>query len=85
MEWSKQHEKHRFRTQGRRHQELKWDTRVNEAEIGVSVTRGVVTLTGTVGSWGRKMAAQDAAHRVNGVLDVANDIRVKPAGSYART
>jgi osmotically-inducible protein OsmY len=65
--------------------ELEWDTRVNEPEIGVSVTDGVVTLNGSVGSWGKKLAAQEAAHRVTGVLDVANDIKVKPVDSYART
>lgn len=65
--------------------ELEWDTRVNETEIGVSVTSAVVTLTGTVSSWGKKVAAAEAAHRVNGVLDVANDITVKPVGSDART
>ena len=56
--------------------ELKWDTRVEETEVGVGVNRGVVTLTGTVSSWAKKMAAQEAAHRVAGVLDVANDIQV---------
>jgi osmotically-inducible protein OsmY len=66
-------------------QELKWDTRVNETEIGVGVVARVVTLTGTVSSWGKKLAAGEAAHRVDGVLDVANDIGVKPVGSYART
>src|SRR5688572_30137255 len=65
--------------------ELKWDTRVDETEIGVSVSAGVVTLTGTVSSWGKKLVAGEAAHRVVGVLDVANDITVKLAGSYART
>ena len=65
--------------------ELKWESRVNETEIGVSVTGGVVTLTGTVTSWGKKVAAEEAAHHVDGVLDVANDIDVKPVGSYART
>jgi osmotically-inducible protein OsmY len=56
--------------------ELRWDTRVNEAEIGVTVNKGVVTLTGVVTSYARKLAAQEAAHRVSGVLDVANDIQV---------
>jgi osmotically-inducible protein OsmY len=65
--------------------ELKWDSRVNETEIGVSVAGGVVTLTGTVTSWGKKSAAEEAAHRVNGVLDVANDIVVKPVGSHVKT
>jgi osmotically-inducible protein OsmY len=65
--------------------ELKWDTRVDEAAIGVAVTGGVVTLTGAVNSWGKKISAQEAAHRVAGVLDVANDIAVKPTGSHVRT
>ena len=31
------------------------------------------------------MAAQDAAHRVAGVLDVANDLEVRWPGAFART
>src|SRR6266849_5061140 len=65
--------------------ELAWDPRVEETEVGVSVHDGVVTLTGTVTSWAKRMAAQEAAHRVAGVLDVANDIQVKPPGSLGRT
>lgn len=65
--------------------ELKWDTRVDETEVGVEVDQGVVTLTGTVQAWGKRVAAEQAAHRVLGVLDVANDIRVKPAGTPGRT
>ena len=57
--------------------ELKWDTRVEETEIGVTVNKAVVTLTGIVGSYGKRMAAQEAAHRVAGVLDVANDLQVR--------
>jgi osmotically-inducible protein OsmY len=66
-------------------QELKWDTRVEETDVGVEVDRGVVTLTGTVSSWARRLAAQEAAHLVAGVLDVANDIQVKLPGSPGRT
>ncbi|MFN7945777.1 MAG: BON domain-containing protein [Blastocatellia bacterium] len=65
--------------------ELRWDTRVDATEIGVTVSRGVVTLTGTVSSYAHRMAAQEAAHRVHGVLDVASDIQVKPAGDLSRT
>jgi osmotically-inducible protein OsmY len=66
-------------------QELKWDTRVEETEVGVEVDKGVVTLTGTVSSYVKRLAAQEAAHRVSGVLDVANDIQVKLPGNLART
>ena len=66
-------------------EELKWDSRVDETEVGVQVDGGVVTLTGTVTSWAKRLAAQEAARRVMGVLDVANDIKVKVPGGLART
>src|SRR6476646_2395134 len=66
-------------------EELKWDSRVDETEVGVEVDSGVVTLTGTVTSWAKRMAAQEAARRVIGVLDVANDITVKVPGGRGRT
>lgn len=65
--------------------ELKWDTRVDETEVGVEVADGVVILTGTVDSLGKRLAAQEAAHRVVGVLDVANDIEVRIPGTPGRT
>ena len=66
-------------------EELKWDSRVDETEVGVQVAGGVVTLTGTVPSWAKRVAAQEAARRVIGVVDVANDIQVKVPGGLART
>jgi osmotically-inducible protein OsmY len=57
--------------------QLDWDSRLRWSDIGVSVKKGVVTLTGTVDSYAKKLAAQKAAHSVRGVLDVANDIEVK--------
>jgi osmotically-inducible protein OsmY len=65
--------------------ELKWDTRVEETDVGVEVDAGTVTLTGTVTSWAKKVAAQQAAHRVAEVLDVANDIQVRLPGTSGRT
>jgi osmotically-inducible protein OsmY len=60
--------------------ELKWDTRVEETEVGVQVDDGVVTLSGNVSSWAKRVAAQEAAHRVSGVLDVVNDLTIKVPG-----
>lgn len=59
---------------------LGWDARVTATDIGVTVKKGVVTLTGTVGSYAEKLAAKEAAHKVRGVLDVANEIEVQIAG-----
>jgi osmotically-inducible protein OsmY len=66
-------------------QELKWDTRVEETDVGVEVDNGVVTLTGTVSTYGKRLAAAEAAHRVRGVLDVANDVQVQIPSIRART
>jgi osmotically-inducible protein OsmY len=66
-------------------EELTWDPRVDETEVGVEVDDGVVTLTGTVTSWAKRLAAQEAARRVAGVRDVANGIAVKTPGGLFRT
>lgn len=58
--------------------ELAWSSRVSATEVGVEVRRGIVTLTGNVDSLAKRLAAQEAAHRVAGVLDVANELRVVP-------
>lgn len=60
--------------------ELEWDSRVDHTDIGVTVRNGIVTLTGSVDAYAKRVAAQQAAHRVQGVLDVANDIAVKLSG-----
>ncbi|MUG91269.1 BON domain-containing protein [Scytonema sp. UIC 10036] len=65
--------------------ELKWDSRVHSTEIGVAVKDGVVTLTGWVDSFYKRGAAEEAAHRVRGVLAVANDIEVRLPVSTERT
>jgi osmotically-inducible protein OsmY len=59
--------------------ELAWDEHVAPTDIGVAVHAGVVTLHGMVPSWAARMAAEHAARRVRGVLDVANNVHVKPA------
>jgi osmotically-inducible protein OsmY len=65
--------------------ELKWDARLQPNEIGVIVKDGVVTLTAWVDSYGKKWAAEEAAHRVRGVKAVANDIEVRLPVSDERT
>ena len=65
--------------------ELNWDTRVEETDVGVEVDDGIVTLTGIVSSYAKRVAAQEAAHRVSGVRDVANDIEVRVLGAGMRT
>jgi osmotically-inducible protein OsmY len=66
-------------------EELKWDARVQPNEIGVAVKDGVVTLTGWVDSYTKKWVAERAAHRVRGVVAVANDLEVHLPSSAERT
>ncbi|HVE55974.1 MAG TPA: BON domain-containing protein [Pyrinomonadaceae bacterium] len=57
--------------------ELAWDTRTWNLGIETKVSNGVVSLSGIVPSYRQLLAAQEAAHRVEGVLDVVNDLTVK--------
>jgi len=65
--------------------ELAWQPNINETQIGVVVENGVVTLTGTVDSYTKKMAAEKAAKNVKGVRAVAEDIEVKYGTEYKKT
>jgi osmotically-inducible protein OsmY len=56
---------------------IKWEPLLNAAEIGVTVKDGVVTLTGTVDGYSKKMEAENAAKRVEGVKAVVENIEVK--------
>jgi osmotically-inducible protein OsmY len=64
--------------------ELVWDTSLDAAAIGVAVTNGAVTLTGHVGSYAQKRAAEKAAKRVEGVLAVANELEVRLPSALRR-
>jgi osmotically-inducible protein OsmY len=58
--------------------QLDWDPEVDAGEIGVSVKDGIVNLTGHIGGYSGKLAAERAATRIRGVRAVVNDIEVRP-------
>ena len=63
-------------------EELRWDPQISDADvIGVGVKDGAVILSGQAPSYAEKMAAAQAAERVNGVKAVANDLNVKLPGA----
>jgi osmotically-inducible protein OsmY len=66
-------------------QELRWDPKVNAAQIGVSVDKGVVSLLGAVDTFPEKWAAEDATKRVSGVRTVAQNLTVKLRSDHVRT
>jgi osmotically-inducible protein OsmY len=59
--------------------ELSWDPQLIDvhAHLGVAAKNGVITLSGLVDSYNKKLAAEKAAQRVKGVRVVASDIKVK--------
>ena len=57
--------------------EFQWEPSVEAAHIGVTAKDGVVTLTGHVESFTRKLAAESAARRVKGVKALAEEIEVR--------
>lgn len=57
--------------------QLDWDPEIDASEIGVSAKDGVVTLSGSIDTYGGKLAAERAAKRVRGVRGVANDLGVR--------
>jgi osmotically-inducible protein OsmY len=65
--------------------ELDFDPRIEPNEVGVRVQHGVVTLLGTVDTFAKRIAAQEAAHRVRGVRAVVNELEVRPAEGGERT
>lgn len=58
---------------------LDFDPSVNAADIGVAVKEGVVTLSGHVGSFAEKMAAEQCVKRVRGVKAIAEELTVRYA------
>lgn len=56
---------------------IKWEPLLHAAEIGVSVKDGVVTLSGIVDSYAKKLEAEEAAKKVLGVRAVAQNIKVE--------
>lgn len=57
--------------------ELDFEPSVNAAHIGVAVNKGVVTLSGHVGSYAEKLAAEKAVKRVKGVRAIAQEMDVR--------
>lgn len=65
--------------------ELAWQPNIDETQIGVIVENGVVTLSGVVDTYTKKMAAEKAVKSVEGVKAVALDIEVKYGSAYRKT
>ena len=65
--------------------ELLWEPILINSEIGVTAKDGVIMLTGTVGSYAKKLAAEKSAKTVMDVKAVAQELSVRLAGVGKRT
>ncbi|MBL0741035.1 BON domain-containing protein [Chryseolinea lacunae] len=67
--------------------EFQWDSNLRSvaSQIGVAAKDGVITLSGLVDTYSKKIAAERAAQRVQGVRVVASDIEVKIPSSLKKT
>lgn len=66
-------------------EELKFEPRVRDEEIGIEVKDGVVTLMGTVPDFMQRMRAERAVQRVAGVRAVAQELTVKVPNTHLRS
>jgi osmotically-inducible protein OsmY len=66
-------------------EELRWQPEVDEAAIGVRVKDAIVTLTGNVGSYAEKMAAERAVMGIHGVRALASELQVLLSDAHERT
>lgn len=57
--------------------ELEYEPSIDAANIGVTVDRGVVTLSGHVANYAEKVAAERAVRRVKGVRAIAEEIEIR--------
>jgi osmotically-inducible protein OsmY len=65
--------------------ELKWEPYLNASQIGVAVNNGIVTLSGQVDSYSKKLSAEKAAKRVSGVKAIAEDIQIGVSPAFRKT
>lgn len=66
-------------------EELHWQPVLNASEIGVAVKNGVVTLSGTVDTYLKKVEAENAVKNVSGVKALAENIEIKFSNSTKKS
>ena len=65
-------------------EELDWDPKVDSSAVAVSAAGGVITLRGTVGAYTEKCDAKWDALRVQGVVQVDDELEVALLDEYRR-
>lgn len=58
-----------------------WDSALDEKGIDVSVSKGKVTLKGTVDAYWKKSFAEETVEHIPGMIDIINNLAVAPSKS----
>jgi len=66
-------------------EQLRWEPFLNASQIGVAVKNGIVTLSGQVDSYAKKLAAENATKKIAGVKAIAEDIQIGVSPAYNKT
>lgn len=66
-------------------EELKWHPYLNASQIGVAVKNGIVTLSGQVDTYGKKLLAENVTKKIAGVKAIAEDLQVGISPSFRKT
>lgn len=66
-------------------QQLRWNPILNATQIGVAVKNGIVTLSGQVDSYAKKIEAEKDALKVAGVRAIAEDMHIDVSPVTSRT
>lgn len=64
---------------------IKWEPTLCNAEIGVSTSDGIVTLTGIVDSYKKKLHVEDTVKNVSGVKAIIEKLEIDHKTSYKQT
>ncbi len=65
-------------------EQLKWEPFLNSSQIGVAVKNGVVTLSGQVDTYSKKILAEKTTKKVVGVKAIAEDLQVGISPAYKK-
>ena len=66
-------------------EQLKYEPFLNASQIGVAVNKGIVTLSGIVDTYSKKLLAERAAKKVSGVKAIAENIQVGISPAFHKT
>jgi len=66
-------------------EQLGWEPFLNASQIGVAVKNGIVTLSGQVDTYSKKVAAENATKKIAGVKAIAEDIQIGISPEFKKT